>query len=79
MIGTGNPVNGRSFNDAVWLACLDMKEVGIKAGMVRIFEPNGKFCADTDINNPGYYGDLKWFPAPVYVIDAKGILAAAAK
>lgn len=79
LIGDAEPNPDHTFTEAVWMACDALRNAGIKAGMVRVFESGGKNCADTDINNPGYYGDLKWVPAPVYVIDADTILAAAAK
>jgi hypothetical protein len=76
MFGTGDPVKGCSFNDAVWLACLDLKEAGYR-GTVRVFCAGGKRIADTTIENPPYFGDLKWTAATIYVISVEAIEAEA--
>jgi hypothetical protein len=49
-----------NLTSAVFLAVHDLRDLGVVEGLVRIFEPGGLRYADTDISNPGYFGDLNW-------------------
>ena len=77
LLGDGEPRQGRSFTEAVWLACDALRTAGAAVGKVRVFAAGGERMADTDINHPGYYGSLSWVPATVLVISAAAIEAAA--
>jgi len=77
LLGDGEPKAGRSFTEAVWLACRDVCEAGISAGLVRVFAPGGQRMADTDLNHPGYFGNLKWQPAIQYVLSVDELVDAA--
>ncbi len=69
LLGTGEPMAGRGYTAAVWLACDAIREAGNIGKKARIYEPSGQRMADTDLTHPGYYGDLKWMPATVYLIE----------
>lgn len=83
LLGDGELRQGRSFTEAVWLACDAVLRVygacggRPRNGKVRVFAPGGERMADADINHPGYYGDLKWQSATVLEISAEAIEAAA--
>lgn len=80
MLGDGEPKPGRTFTDALWLACDEVLKAGLPLlSRVRVFEPTGTFMADTGLLSPGYFGDLKWQRATVYEISAEVIEAAAEK
>ena len=64
-MGSGEPRAGRTMTEAVWLAAAEIRESGLVRGMVRVFAPAGRFMADTDLQRPGYYGNLKWQRATV--------------
>ncbi len=76
MLGDGNP-KYESATESVWSACDAIhsarKDFG---GNVKIFASGGKQMATTSLCNPGYYGDMKWEPATVYIISAAAIIAA---
>jgi hypothetical protein len=69
MFGDGEPVAGRNFTHAVWLAVEALQDNHVTRGMVRIFAAGGQMMAVVDINKLGYYGDLKWQPAIQYVVE----------
>lgn len=75
--GTGEPVEGRSFTEAAWLAVDALRGLGVESGMVRIFAPGGERMAVVDIRNVPAFGDLKWEAAVVWTISAKELVAAA--
>ena len=78
LLGDGEPREGRTLNDATWLALDALRKAGTTRGLVQIVEPRGKLAATTEISNPWqWFGDLEWRPAPVYVIEADAIIAAA--
>lgn len=77
LIGTGEPVEGRSFTEAVW-AAIDTIRTGVQAGIVRIFDAGGRRMVDVDLNDVPAYGDLKWTAAVVHVIPSQDVEAAAA-
>lgn len=60
LLGDGELHEGRGFTEAVWLACLDIREAGVTAGKVWVYASCGGRKALCDLNHPGYYGDLKW-------------------
>lgn len=76
MIGDGEQ-KMQSATSALWTAC---SAIGPRydGGKVRVFAPGGRMMADADLNQPGYFGSLKWVPATVIVISAEAIEAAAA-
>ena len=77
ILGDGEPKAGRTFTDAVWLACEAVRQAGVTGGRVRVFAAGGRLMADTDLNNPGYFGNLNWRAATAYVVSADDILVAA--
>jgi hypothetical protein len=77
MFGTGEPVAARSFTDAMWLAVIDLHAAGVTRGDVLVFDPTGLRVARMSVSLPVYFGELSWAPAPVYVITADAIAAAA--
>lgn len=79
LLGDGEPRDGRGLNDAFWLACAALRDAGVKVGRVEVFEPSGRLMALADVNWPGYYGSLKWEPAPVYSLSAEEVMAASEK
>lgn len=70
LLGNGEPKAERGFTEAVFQAVSEIleRQPGLK-GTLAIFAPGGERVAYADLNHPGYYGDLKWAPAPVYTID----------
>lgn len=68
--GTGEPVQGRSFTEAVWMGVEHLRGIlGVDVvGMVRIFEPGGELMAVVDVNNVPAFGDLKWEAAVTYQV-----------
>ena len=75
--GDGDPVEGRSATSALWLACEALRGAGATSGLVEVFAPGGEFEAVCDVNHPGYFGDLPWKRARVYVIDSETLMEAA--
>ena len=70
MLGTGDPVAGRSFTEAVWQAFRAAREAGVVEGLVRVFNPHGRHCDLPADRTPPYFGDLKWSDtATVYTLD----------
>ena len=49
MFGTGEPVAGRSFTEAVFAAVTVLRDRGVVAGVARIFEPSGERVAVVNI------------------------------
>lgn len=67
--GDGDPKAGRTFTEAVWAAFGALEAAGVKAGLVRVFEPNGTHVAGVDLAGTWpTFGDLRWQPAPSYVV-----------
>ena len=79
MLGTGEPTTNFTGTDSLFAACRAIHDAGVKSGRVRVYMPNGTRMAETDLNHPGYYGELKWVPAVQYVISADELIAAASK
>lgn len=79
IFGDGTPVEGRSLTDTLWLACDELyrHNYGAIGSRVHVFEPRGERMAIINFQRPGLFGDLKWHPAPVYVITTEALLAAA--
>jgi hypothetical protein len=77
LLGDGDPKIGRAFTEALWQACDAIRETGPTAGLVRVYEPGGHWCATTSLSQPVCYGDLEWTPAPVLTISVEEIMAAA--
>jgi hypothetical protein len=84
LLGDGEPREGRSFTEAVWQACDAIYhnrslcgKIRPGTGTVRVFAAGGALMADTDLNHPGYFGDLKWTEATMLVVDSDAIIAAA--
>ena len=76
--GTGDPVQGRGFTDALFLAVQALTEAGIVDGFVAVYEPSGLKMALIDLSySIPYWGDLAWTAAPVYVLDAQALTLAA--
>jgi hypothetical protein len=77
-LGNGELFPGMSLTEAMWDACRAVRTYHA-AGTVKVFEPRGELVAETDVNHPGYFGDLKWTAAPVYVLNVEDLLAASEK
>lgn len=77
MHGTGEPSLARGATSCVFLACDDLRRAGCPDGIVRVFAPGGERMAEIELSNPPYYGDMKWQPAPMFVIEAEALIAAA--
>lgn len=75
--GTGDPVPGRSFTEALFVALDQLRGAGV-TGAVRVFAAGGQRMAEIPATFAGYYGDLKWGPAPVYEIPVEELTRAAA-
>ena len=76
LLGDGEPAMEVGATGALWAACEALRAAGA-SGKVEVFEPAGKLRAVCDVDRPGYFGDLKWEAAPVLVIEADAIMAAA--
>lgn len=76
--GTGEPVAGRSFSEAVWMGVEMLEKIGVGRGLVRIFAPGGEEMAVVELGGlvPAY-GSLKWGPAVTYEINAAELIGAA--
>jgi len=68
-----------SLTEALWLACAALREAGIQKGKIAVHIQVGEagLMAAADVNHPGYFGDLKFGPGPVYVISGAELEAAA--
>jgi hypothetical protein len=75
--GTGDPVAGRTFTEAIWLAQDAIRALGVRAGKVRVFHPGGEFMSVIDLNTITTYGSLASVPAPQFTISADALIAAA--
>jgi hypothetical protein len=73
IFGTGEPKSGRGFTEAVWLALEEIRAKGVNSGRVNLYASCGNRKAVIDVNFTGYYGDIKWGVAPVYVVSASEI------
>lgn len=78
LFGDGEPKAGRNMTAAVWLACMDLEAAGAK-GLATVYSPGGQRCGEVNIQRPCYYGNIEWRPAPMLVISAEAIEAAAQK
>ena len=59
MFGTGEPVAGRSFTEAVFEAVTVLRERGVVAGVARIFAPGGERVAVVELSRTiPTFGDL---------------------
>lgn len=79
ILGDGEPKAGRSCTETVWDAC-DSLRVAIQAndggkagafGLATVFAPGGQHEGEIEIGRPGYYGDIEWRAARVYVVDVE--------
>lgn len=79
-IGTGDPVQGRSFTEAVWIACETIQlATGLVRGIVHVYEPSGHKYAAFDLGHVPTFGNMTWIDGgTVYVIPADAVLEAAA-
>jgi hypothetical protein len=69
MSGTGDPVQGRPFTEAIFQAVEDLKVAGITSGLVQVFHPGGEYVSTIDLDQPiPTYGSLTSKPAPVFVL-----------
>ena len=64
LLGTGEPVPGRSFTGAVWLAVEEIwaqeQSTAFRKGHVRIFAAGGQMFADAPLAHVPAFGDLEW-------------------
>jgi hypothetical protein len=77
LFGDGEPISGASMTQAAW-AGLEALRANGAIGVCQVFAPGGKLAAK--VNNRGafpYAGSMDWQAAPVYVISAVAIIAAA--
>lgn len=59
--GTGTPIAHRSFTEAVWDACDELRAAGVTSGKVRIFAPGGERFAVVEIGeHVPNYGSLSF-------------------
>ncbi len=77
MLGDGEPCDSRCLTTAVFQACDAIRDAGFPTGTVQVYEPKGQLVAETRVDRPGYYGDLKWAPARQYVLSVEDVLKAA--
>jgi hypothetical protein len=75
--GTGDPVKHRTFTEAIWHGLADLRDAGVTAGLVRVFDSGGERMATVDMKAAVNYAFLTWQPAPVYTISADELIAAA--
>lgn len=80
LIGTGDPVEGQSFTEAVFQA-MDhvLAAAGQVTGQVRIFHPGGETMTVVQVGDFLNYGTLvsRRVPAVVYVVPVDALMAAA--
>lgn len=77
MFGDGEPCEGRSFTEAVYMAAGTLVANGCK-GYAMIYDPTGRRQARVRLGGHiGYYGDLPWEPARQWQIDLDQLMAAA--
>lgn len=77
-LGSGEPVSGRSFTEAVWMAAGALEAAGVR-GVVVIHDAGGERHAVADVARIPTYGSLVWHRSgPGVVVSAEVILAAAA-
>jgi hypothetical protein len=79
MLGDGEPRKGAGWTGAVFAACQALTDAGTSDGTVRLFAAGGERMAEFPLSRPPYFGEMKWAPAPVFVIDAADLDAAARK
>lgn len=77
VLGNGELREGRGLTDCVFAACEALEKAGAN-GDVEVYAPGGERMAITKISRPGYYGNLKWGPAKVWVLDADQLAEEAA-
>lgn len=77
--GSGEPVVGRAFTEAVWMGVEQLRKLGLERGLVRIFAPGGERMAVADLANVPAFGDLTWGPAVVWTVSAAELMAAASR
>lgn len=76
--GNGEAKEGRGCTECVFQACDALVKAGA-TGNVEIYNPGATMMATANVNRPGYYGNLKWGPAKVWVIGVEEIEEAAAR
>jgi hypothetical protein len=77
MFGDGELVKDRGMTAAVWQAQDAIEAAGVKSGRVRVFAAGGQMMADDYLTHRAYFGDLKWVPATMLVIEAAALETAA--
>lgn len=79
-IGSGEPVQGRSFTEAIWIARdLIVRATSRHQGIVHVYEPSGQKFAAFDLADLPTFGGLNWIDGgTVYVISTEQVQAAAA-
>lgn len=75
-MGDGQPVSGIGMTAAIWNACDALQKAGI-SGAAAVFAPSGTVMAKVDLAERKHAGDLHWEAAPVLVVSAADIEAAA--
>lgn len=76
--GDGEAKAGRGCTDCVFQACESLEKAGA-TGNVEIYNPGATMMATADVRRPGYYGNLKWGPAKVWVLGVEEIAEEAAR
>jgi len=75
-LGNGE-LTSHGLTEAVWAACEALRDAGVRKGTAWVYAPGGQRRVAVDISHPGYYGQLAWESAPMYVLSAEAIMAAA--
>lgn len=77
-LGSGEPVSGRTFTEAVWMAAGALEAAGV-TGLVVIHDAGGERHAVANVARIPMYGQMVWHRSgPGVVVSAEVILAAAA-
>lgn len=75
--GDGEPSPRRSATAAMWEGLRHLRDGG--ATTARVFAPGGRLVAQVDLRRSPwpYFGELRWSAAPVLVLSAADVIAAA--
>lgn len=80
IIGTGDPVEGRTFTEALYTALDQVRAAGLSRGLVTVYESSGAMMASLELAATWpVYGDLNWIDAPIFAANAEQLKAAAAR
>lgn len=64
--GNGDPVKGRNFTSALWLAMNELRGANPHPHLlVVVYEPSGRMFARVSLQESPYFGELKWEPCVV--------------